>query len=242
MEREPLGRMPRARPGGHGPRPPRRRRRPPASGGASRVRAPGAGGRAGVRAVGSRGRRASGLDFAPLRGAAGSPRGGSGAGGACAPPRAVALAFRFLRARRRGGAAGAGRHTTSSLPMCCTGAASSSRTDLREHRLARIAIGVEHPHLDQFVREQVDVDFVQHARGKPLLPDAHDRVQPLRLGAQITALGRGQGQHGSSVAAPAGPGSTRPGRTLFRPACGRVARCRILAQVRALCLPAGNRR
>jgi hypothetical protein len=34
-----------------------------------------------------------------------------------------------------------------------------------------------------------------------VLADAHDRAQPVRLGAKIAALGRGQGKHGCSVAA-----------------------------------------
>jgi hypothetical protein len=33
-----------------------------------------------------------------------------------------------------------------------------------------------------------------------VLADAHDRTQPVRLGAKIAALSRGQGKHRSSVA------------------------------------------
>jgi hypothetical protein len=75
------------------------------------------------------------------------------------------------------------------------------RTDAREHCLARTAVVVEHAHLDELVRKQVDVDLVQYAGGKPVLAHAHDWTQPVRLGAKIAALGRGQGKHRSSVAA-----------------------------------------
>jgi len=34
------------------------------------------------------------------------------------------------------------------------------RADPREHRLARIAVIVEHAHFDQLVREQIDIDLV----------------------------------------------------------------------------------
>ena len=74
------------------------------------------------------------------------------------------------------------------------------RTDAREHCLARTVVIVEHPHLDELVRKQVDVDLVQYAGGKPVMAHAHDRTQPVRLGAKIAALSRGQGKHCSSVA------------------------------------------
>ena len=65
------------------------------------------------------------------------------------------------------------------------------RADPREHRLARIAVIVEHAHFVQLVREQIDIDLVQYAGGKPVLAHAHDRTQPVRLGAKIAALSRG---------------------------------------------------
>ena len=62
------------------------------------------------------------------------------------------------------------------------------RTDAREHCLARTVVIVEHAHLDEFVRKQVDVDLVQYAGGKTVMAHAHDRTQPVRLGAKIAAL------------------------------------------------------
>jgi len=86
------------------------------------------------------------------------------------------------------------------------------RTDAREHGLTGAAVFVEHSHLDELVRKQVDVDLVQYAGGKPVLAHAHDGTQPVRLGAKIAAVGRGQGKHRSSVAAADGrkPDSRRP--------------------------------
>ena len=75
------------------------------------------------------------------------------------------------------------------------------RADARKHRLARAPVVDEHTYLDELVRKQIDVDLVQHAGGKPVLADAHDRAQPVRLGPKIAALGWGQGKHGCSVAA-----------------------------------------
>jgi hypothetical protein len=46
------------------------------------------------------------------------------------------------------------------------------------------------PDLDQLVRDQVDVDLVQHRRREPVLADADDGMQVMRLCAERTALGR----------------------------------------------------
>ena len=78
------------------------------------------------------------------------------------------------------------------------------RTDAREHCLSRPAVVDEHAHLDELVRKQVHVDLVQYAGGKPVLAHAHDRTQPVCLGAKIAALSRSQGKHRSSVAAAGG--------------------------------------
>ena len=69
--------------------------------------------------------------------------------------------------------------------------------DAREHRLARFVVGIENPHLDELVGAQVDVDFVQHALGQPLLADADHRLQPVRPGTQVAPLGWGQEKHDS---------------------------------------------
>lgn len=65
-------------------------------------------------------------------------------------------------------------------------------TDAPEHCVSRAAIVDEHAYLDELVRKQVHVDLVQYARGKPVLAHAHDRTQPVCLGAKIAALSRGQ--------------------------------------------------
>jgi hypothetical protein len=44
-----------------------------------------------------------------------------------------------------------------------------------EHRLSRIAVIVENAHLDELVREEREVDLVQHLRREPMVADAdHD--------------------------------------------------------------------
>ena len=59
---------------------------------------------------------------------------------------------------------GARRQTTSSLPMCWTGAASSSAQIRAYSSFALGPVVAEHADLDQLVREQRHVDFVQHGR------------------------------------------------------------------------------
>ena len=65
---------------------------------------------------------------------------------------------RGVRFRLRSGAR---RQTTSSLPMCWTGAASSSAQIAVEQKLALGPVVAEHADLDQLVCEQRHVDFVQ---------------------------------------------------------------------------------
>ena len=43
---------------------------------------------------------------------------------------------------------------------------------------------VEHADLDELVRREVHVDLVEHARREPVLTDADDRVQVMRLRAE----------------------------------------------------------
>jgi hypothetical protein len=163
----------------------RRRRLPPVAGGWLRIRWP-EGGRAGVRALGSRGRRACGVDLAAAIGNTDTPRGG-------ARRRRWRSCDRGCRLRVADSSFVFGRDM---LDRC----GFELRTDAREHCLARTVVIVEHPHLDELVRKQVDVDLVQYAGGKPVMAHAHDRTQPVRLGAKIAALSRGQGKHCSSVA------------------------------------------
>lgn len=63
--------------------------------------------------------------------------------------------------------------------------------DTLQHRVAFVAKIAEHAHLDQFVRKQIDVELVQHRRREPVLSDAYDRMQVVRLGAQRSTLGWG---------------------------------------------------
>ena len=60
--------------------------------------------------------------------------------------------------------------------------------DLREHRAAFGARIAEHANLDQFVRVQTDIDFVQHCRRKAVLADADDRMQLMRLRSERAPL------------------------------------------------------
>ena len=43
--------------------------------------------------------------------------------------------------------------------------------DPGQQRLALAAVVAEHADLDQFVREQIDVDFVQHRGREPVVAD-----------------------------------------------------------------------
>jgi len=62
--------------------------------------------------------------------------------------------------------------------------------DAPEHRVALGALVAERTDLDQLVRIQVDVDFVQHRGRQPVLADADHRMQVMRLRAKRAALGR----------------------------------------------------
>ena len=54
--------------------------------------------------------------------------------------------------------------------------------DPRAQQLALGAVVAEHADLDQLVRQQRDVDFMQDCRGQPVLADGDDRVQRVCLG------------------------------------------------------------
>ena len=60
--------------------------------------------------------------------------------------------------------------------------------DPREQRFALVAVVAEHANLDELVREQIDVDLVQHRGREPVLADGDDRMQRMRLGAKGAAL------------------------------------------------------
>jgi hypothetical protein len=67
------------------------------------------------------------------------------------------------------------------------GGAFQRRADLLEHRRSSSAVVVEHAYLDEFVREQCDVDLVQHGRRQAVMTDRHDRVQRMRPRAQLAS-------------------------------------------------------
>ena len=60
--------------------------------------------------------------------------------------------------------------------------------DLREHRVAFGARIAEHANLDQFVRVQTDIDFVQHCRREAVLADADAGMQLMRLRSERAPL------------------------------------------------------
>ena len=62
--------------------------------------------------------------------------------------------------------------------------------DPGEQCVARVPVVAEHADLDQLMREQVDVDFVQHRGSEPVLADGDDGMQRMRFRAKSAALGR----------------------------------------------------
>ena len=67
--------------------------------------------------------------------------------------------------------------------------------DLAEESLARVAIVVEQPNLQELVRVEVDVDFMQHRGREAAGADGHDRVKMMRLCAKHPSCGRGERAH-----------------------------------------------
>ncbi len=67
--------------------------------------------------------------------------------------------------------------------------------DAREQHLPGAPTVREYAHLDQLVREQVDVDLVQHCGRQAVLAHAHHRMQRVRPRAQITTFGGSQREH-----------------------------------------------
>ena len=87
-----------------------------------------------------------------------------------------------------GSGGGAGRQIVSTLPRCCTGAASRSPQIRAKQRLPLVAVVAEHANLDELVREQIDVDLVQHRGRETVLTYRDDGMQRMRLGAKSAAL------------------------------------------------------
>ena len=62
--------------------------------------------------------------------------------------------------------------------------------DCGEERVARVPVVAEHANLDQLVREEIDVDFVQHRRGESVVADGDHGMQRMRARAMSATLGR----------------------------------------------------
>lgn len=73
-------------------------------------------------------------------------------------------------------------------------------TDACEQPLALFPVRVEDTYLDQFMREQIHVELVQHRGGQALATNAHDRIEALRSGPQFATLRGCQSLHGESLA------------------------------------------
>lgn len=73
---------------------------------------------------------------------------------------------------------------------------------LREHGLARVPIVPEHTDLDELVRQQRDVDLVEHWSGQAVMADGNHRFEVMCLGTEVAAGGRGERFHGAAVYAP----------------------------------------
>jgi hypothetical protein len=67
--------------------------------------------------------------------------------------------------------------------------------DLDQERMPRVPVVAEHADFDELMREKVDIDFVQHRGGEPVLADGDDGMQGVRFRAQRAALGRCLGSH-----------------------------------------------
>lgn len=71
--------------------------------------------------------------------------------------------------------------------------------DLSEKLFTLGAHVVQHADLDQFVRLQRDIDFVQHRAGQSVHADRDHRMKVMRLRAERSALRCGQRLHADSV-------------------------------------------
>jgi 23S rRNA (uridine2552-2'-O)-methyltransferase len=83
--------------------------------------------------------------------------------------------------------------------------------DLREQRFASITIIAEHPDLDELVRLQRDIDFVQHRRCETVLTDEDHGLQRVRTGTQLAPVRGSQGIHAGILPGEAGKPATPRG-------------------------------
>ena len=68
-----------------------------------------------------------------------------------------------------------------------------------KQRIALAPLIVEHADLDQLMRFERDIDFMQHGRRQSMRADRDDRAQMVRLGAKRSQFEGGQGLHRESV-------------------------------------------
>ena len=86
----------------------------------------------------------------------------------------------------------------------------------REKRLAFGPVVGCDAHLDELVRGQRDVGFVQNGRREPVVADRHDRVQMVRACAKLAAKRRRQRIHRSIIVSDAMPSPLNPSRRKHR--------------------------
>ena len=58
--------------------------------------------------------------------------------------------------------------------------------DAGQHRLPLISILIEYSDLDELVRGERNVDFVNYGRREPVMADRNDRMQAVRACTQLT--------------------------------------------------------
>ena len=61
--------------------------------------------------------------------------------------------------------------------------------DPGQQYLALASVVAEHANLDQLMRQQIDVDFVQYRGREAVVANSDDRMERMRLGAKSAALG-----------------------------------------------------
>jgi hypothetical protein len=68
--------------------------------------------------------------------------------------------------------------------------------DPRETGFPLLPVVTRHPHFDQLMALQAQVDLAQHRVGQPVVADRHDRVQVVGSGFEYLALGGGEHDRG----------------------------------------------
>ena len=108
----------------------------------------------------------------------------------------LGLCVATAQARRRARLAVSGSRDRAPVP--CRSAAPGWRqasADPRQDCVARGAVLLGHPYLDELVAFQVLVDLAQHGVGQTRDADHHDGVEPVGVGFEQPALGGGELDH-----------------------------------------------